>query len=73
MTNLYRNIGNPSVDETERERRSRRLPDQGEFKDLIERTGFDNVSYRNPRCSITCIRIGQKPAATVCRPMEGRV
>lgn len=41
----------------------RRFPDQREFKALIERAGFCDVSYRNLSLGIACIHVGMRPRA----------
>ncbi len=39
----------------------RRFPDQEEMKDIMQETGFSNVSYHNVSFGIACIHIGVKP------------
>lgn len=39
----------------------RKFPDQETMKSILEKTGFDNVSYRNLSFGIACIHTGYKP------------
>jgi demethylmenaquinone methyltransferase/2-methoxy-6-polyprenyl-1,4-benzoquinol methylase len=39
----------------------RRFPSQQEMKSILERVGFEDVSYRNLSMGISCIHIAHKP------------
>lgn len=41
----------------------RRFPSQEEMKDIMERVGFREVSYRNLSLGIACLHIGFKPSS----------
>jgi demethylmenaquinone methyltransferase/2-methoxy-6-polyprenyl-1,4-benzoquinol methylase len=53
----------------------RRFPDQGEFKALIEKSGFENVHYRNLSFGIACIHVGHKPTgpSRTSAPVPGTI
>ena len=46
----------------------RRFPDQRSFKALIEKAGFEAVTFRNLSLGIACIHAGTKPAAPALEP-----
>jgi demethylmenaquinone methyltransferase/2-methoxy-6-polyprenyl-1,4-benzoquinol methylase len=40
-----------------------RFPDQEEFREIMQKAGFESVTYRNLSLGIACLHIGRKPNA----------